>query len=310
MGSSKTTERQNQTQTRDPYNPAKPAIDQSIRGVQSWLSNPASKAAYDWQMDPFTTAGVENLGASKGAMASRDYLTGVLNGNYLNAGNPYQADLDRSILESVMPAVNSTFSNAGMAGSTLHQNDFTKATTSALAAPRYQNYQFERGNQQQAAGLLPDVDNLISQNQITAGQTREGYDRARFEEQRTAGLRPYLETQGLLNTYGNMGGTSTSKGTTTSESTPSMGSQIGGAAMMGLGMMTGNPMLAMGGAGMLGGGGMMGGGGSSSGGSMFGQGLMGGGASYGSSGSYAPSYSQGLPWAPDRGLNPWGYTIS
>lgn len=243
MSGSKQT--QQTVQKKDPYAAAKPAINQSIAGVQSWLSDPSSKAAYDWEMDPFTKAGVANLGAAQGATASRDYLTGVLNGDYLNQGNPYQADLDRSILEAVMPGVNSTFSQAGMAGSTLHQNDFTKATTSALAAPRYQNYMAERAAQGQAAGLLPGVDASIGQQQLTAGQINEGYDRAKFEEDRLAGLRPYLETQGILGQYGNMGGTST--GTTTSKSTPSLGSQIAGGVMTGVGLMSGMPGMGMGG---------------------------------------------------------------
>ena len=241
MSGSKQT--QKQTQTRDPYSPAKPAINQSIAGVQSWLSDPSSKAAYDWEMDPFTKAGVANLGAAQGATASRDYLTGVLNGDYLNQGNPYQADLDASIRSAVMPSVNSTFSQAGMSGSTAHQGALTQGLTSGLAAPRYQNYMAERAAQGQAAGLLPGVDASIGQQQLTAGQINEGYDRAKFEEDRLAGLRPYLETQGILGQYGNMGGTST--GTTTSKSTPSLGQTIAGGVMTGVGLMSGMPGIGM-----------------------------------------------------------------
>jgi hypothetical protein len=241
MGSSKQT--QKQTQTRDPYNPAKPAIDQSIKGVQSWLNNPASKQAYQGDMSDWTKQGLEHLAGAGGATQSRDYLSGVLNGDYLNAGNPYQADLDASIKAAVMPGVNSTFSQSGMSGSTLHQGALMQGLTSGLAAPRYQNYQMERGNQQQAAGMLPGVDATIGQQQVAAGQSQEAYDRAKFEEQRLAKLRPYLETQGILQGYGNMGGTTT--GSTTSKSTPSLGSQIAGGAMTGIGMMSGIPGMGM-----------------------------------------------------------------
>jgi hypothetical protein len=167
----------------------------------------------------------------------------VLSGKFLNADNPWQADLDASIRAAVMPSINSTFSNAGMSGSTLHQGSVAQGLTSGLAAPRYQNYMAERANMGQAAGLLPQVDNQISQNLLTAGQTSEAYDRARFEEQRLAGLRPYLETQGLLGTYGNMGGTSTGT-TTTSKSTP-VAETVLGAGMTGLGMMGGFPGIGM-----------------------------------------------------------------
>lgn len=283
-GSSK--QKQTTFQTRDPYSPAKPAIDQSISGVQSWLSDPGSAAAYGWDMSPETTAGIGTLGASKYGNQSLDYFSDVVGGKYLDAGNPWQADLDASIKAAVMPSVNATFSNAGMAGSTLHQGALTQGLTSGLAAPRYQNYQFERGNQGQAAGLLPGLEAGIGQNQIAAGQLKEGYDKARFDEQRTAGLRPYQETAPLLQGFGSMGGTS--EGTTTSKSTPSLGSQLLGGAMTIGGMMF-NPWGTMA---------------SSAG------GLMGGGASYAGMGASAPAYAEGLPWAPDRGANPWAYTIT
>lgn len=245
MSGSKQT--QTMSQTRDPYIQAKPAIDQSISGVQQWLSNPASSAAYQGGMSGWTQQGLDNLAASKGAGQSADYLTKVLNGDFLN---PYQSDLDNSIIASVMPSVNATFSNAGMAGSTAHQGALTQGLTSGLAAPRYQNYAAERAAQQAAAGMLPGVDNQIAQNQIAAGQAKEGYDRAQFEENRTAGLRPYLETQGVLSTYGNMGGTSS--GTTTTASKPSLAQTIAGGAMTGLGIMSGIPGIGTMGAGMSG----------------------------------------------------------
>lgn len=241
MGSSKQT--QKSTQTRAPYDPAQPAINQSISGIQSWLSNPASSQAYGGGMSDWTQQGLGNLAASTGAKASSDYLTNVLSGKYLAADNPWQADLDASIRAAVMPSINSTFSNAGMSGSTLHQGSVAQGLTSGLAAPRYQNYMAERANMGQAAGLLPQVDNQISQNLLTAGQTSEAYDRAKFEEERLAGLRPYLETAGLLQGYGSMGGTQT--GTTTSKSSPGLGETIAGGVMTGVGLMSGMPQLGM-----------------------------------------------------------------
>lgn len=240
MGKSKQTS--TQTQTRSPYSPATGMIDQSISGAQDWLSNPASSAAYDYTPSDMTTQGIGKLGAAAGAKASSDYLQRVVNGDYLNAGNPSQSDLDASIRSAVMPSINATFSNAGMAGSTMHQGMLMKGLTEGLAAPRYQNYQAERSAQGQAAGLLPQVDAQAAQQALTAGQIKEGYDKAQWDENRTAGLRPYLETQGLLGTYGNMGGTST--GTSTTSSSPSLGQQILGGGMMGLSMLGGgsNPL--------------------------------------------------------------------
>jgi hypothetical protein len=230
-------------QKTSPYDPVKPAIKQSVAGIQRWLSDPASAAAYQGGMHDWTQQGLANLASSAGATQSRDYLSDVLSGKYLAADNPWQADLDASIRAAVMPSINSTFSNAGMSGSTLHQGSVAQGLTSGLAAPRYQNYMAERANMGQAAGLLPQVDNQISQNLLTAGQTSEAYDRAKWEEERLAGLRPYLETQGLLQGYGSMGGTRT--GTTTSKSSPGLGETIAGGVMTGLGVMSGVPQIGM-----------------------------------------------------------------
>jgi hypothetical protein len=259
-------------QQRDPYAAATPAINQAISGIQGWQSNPQSAAAFNYSPSAFSQAGMGMIGNSMAGKNALDYFSGVANGDYLNAGNPYQADLDKNIIASVMPSLNSTFSNAGMAGSTLHQGAVTQGLTSGLAAPRYQNYQNERSMQQQAAGLMPGLETGIGQNQLAAGQLQEGYDKANFDEQRTAGLRPYLEAGGLLQGYGNIGGTvtganygnasgtssgsttgtttGTQQGTTTTKDTPSLGSQIAGGALMGLGLMGGLPGLGMIGSGL------------------------------------------------------------
>lgn len=251
MGKSKQTQSTNQqtSQTRDPYAPAKPLINDSIGGVQDWLNNPMSSQAYTGGMSDRTQEGLGLLAGAGGAKASSGYLQDVIGGKYLNAENPYQADLDESIKASVMPGINSSFSANGMGGSTLNQGMLMKGLTQGLAAPRYQQYQNERAAQGQAAGMLPGVDAMAGEQTLRAGQYEDAFNRGQWEDQRMAGLRPYLETGGLLQGYGNMGGSSsgTSNGTTTSSTTPSMGSQILGAGMMGLGMMGGMPGLGMGG---------------------------------------------------------------
>lgn len=254
MGKSKQTQSTNQTtsQVKDPYAPAKPLINDSIGGVQDWLNNPMSSATYDGGMSDFTKQGLGLLGNAAGAKASSSYMQDVLAGKYLNSENPHQAALDQSIISSVMPSVNSSFSANGMGGSTLHQGMLGKALTQGLAAPRYQQYQNERTAQEAASRFLPGVDAQIGQQALAAGQYQDAFDRGQWEDQRLATLRPFLETAGLTNMYGNMGGSSqgTTQGTTTTSTTPSMGSQILGAGMMGLGAMSGMPGLGMFGQGM------------------------------------------------------------
>ena len=284
-GSSKSSSKT--VQKTSPYDPAQPAINQSIAGIQQWLSNPQSSAAYGGGMHDWTSQGLNNLASSAGATQSRDYLSDVLSGKFLAADNPWQADLDASIRASVMPSVNSVFSNAGMSGSTAHQQSLTQGLTSGLAAPRYQNYMAERANMGQAAGLLPQVDGQIAQNLLTAGQTSEAYDRAKWEEERLAGLRPHLETAPLLQGYGRMGGTKTTS-ESSSKSTP-IGEQILGGTMMGVRALTGMPGI---------------GGIQTS--VAPGMGLIGGGLS---GNNTSGAYAAGLPWAPNQAYAPWSYTI-
>ena len=288
MGSSKTTTRSNET--RNPYAPAIPGIDSAITGISSWMNDPNSKAVYGGPrtvgMSDMTRGGIADYASAGGARTARDYLSGAAQGQYVGQGNPYQADLDQSVMASVMPGLNAQFSNSGMAGSTLHQGMMGKALAQGMAGSRYQNYQNERGMQQQAAMALPGVDERIGQRAIEGGQIGEGYgreqiaaDQAKFNEQRMAGLLPYMTASPLLQGLGSMGGTSTGRQTTSTQQP--LGQTLLGAGMMGASLMSGNPMAAMGGMGSLSGAG----------------GLIGNGMTYQGLGNVA-GYAPGLPWAP------------
>lgn len=251
MGSSTQTTSSNQT--RNPYAPAQPVLNQELSGVSGYLSNPTNFQAYSGprvaQMTGTTQQGLTDLGASAGGRQSADYLSSELNGSYLNQGNPYQDALDKSIISSVMPSINNAFSAAGLAGSTLNQTALTQGLANGLAQPRYQNYQNERGMQQQAAGMLPGVSQGNAQNEITAGQMGEQYTQANLDaarqqygEQQQANVNPYLLTAPLVSQIAGTGGTSQS--TQTTKSTPSIGQQIAGGALLGSSLLT-SPMTGL-----------------------------------------------------------------
>ncbi len=233
-------EKSTQQTVSQPWAPAQSALKGQIAGAEAWRDSPGASQAYSGDrvadMSSQTQQGIDTLTGGQGTQQTQDYLSRIIGGDYLNQGNPYQADLDNSIRSAVAPSINATFSNAGMTGSTTHQGILQKGLTEGLAAPRYQNYQNERAMQMQAAGMLPGVENGRATQLLTAGQTREGYDqreieaaREAFEEQRTAGLRPYLETQPIFGQIGGMGGTQTS----TQTKQPSLGQTITGAGLMG-----------------------------------------------------------------------------
>jgi hypothetical protein len=137
MGGSK----QTQTSTATPYTAAQPLINAQSQAAQSYLADP---------------------NATSGAKAAAGYYGDVVNGDYLDAGNPYTAQLSDSIWSEVAPRVNNAYANAGLANSTLAGGTLAKEYARALAQPLFANYQAERSMQQQAAAALPGAEYAAS----------------------------------------------------------------------------------------------------------------------------------------------------
>lgn len=264
MGRSRNT--QTQTTQRDPYSAAVPGLQTAGTGISNWLSSPQASSVYGGprvaQMSEDTRSGVEQLRNSTGLNQTQGYLSDVLGGRYLDAGNPHLTALQDSIRSSVMPSINGRVSSAGMApGSSVDQQLVGREMTRAMAQPMFQTYENERGRQMQAAGMMPGVSQQLIGNRLMAGQIGEGYEqrnidagRQEFEERRTAGLRPYQEAMPLLGTLAGVGGTQT--GTTTQTQHTPLGQQILGGVMTGAGLLGGGgfgPLAGMFG-GMFGGG--------------------------------------------------------
>jgi len=133
MGSSK----QTQTSQATPYSAAKPVINAQGQAAQNYLSDP---------------------NATAGAKSAAGYYQNVVNGDYLNPGNPYTDQLSDSIWSEVAPRVNNNYAAAGLPNSTLAQGTMAKEYARALAQPLFANYQNERGMQQQAAAALPGAE--------------------------------------------------------------------------------------------------------------------------------------------------------
>lgn len=267
------------TATRDPYAAAKPGLDQAASMATRWMSDPSNYAAYSGprvaQMSDMTAAGLGGMFGQQGASNSMGYLNDVIGGKYLDAGNPHLAALTDSIRSQVMPSINSQFSAAGMNGSTLHQGSLARGMTDALAAPLFQQYNAERGLQQQAAGMLPTIDQAAQAARVTAGQAGEGYQQrnldaamAAYNEEQQKKLAALQAGTGILGSIGSVGGTTSTSGTTSSSGggttngttetsqNPGLAQMLAGGAMMGASLF-GGPMAGMFGSGL---GGMFGGG--------------------------------------------------
>ena len=81
----------------------------------------------------------------------------TINGDYLNAGNPYLSALTQSNLDHVQPSVAGQFERSGRFGSNAYSSADSYALANALAPQVFGNYQNERGLQQQATNLAPSL---------------------------------------------------------------------------------------------------------------------------------------------------------
>jgi hypothetical protein len=164
--------------------------------------------------------------------AASGYLQGVLGGDYLNGG-PGQDRLFESIQSRVTPAVSSNASLAGRTGSGAHEGVLTRELTNAYAPIALSRYMQERGLQQQAAGMAPQI---AAQDyaDINAGIGYGGMQQAQSQAEIDAAIAKHnfeqnkelAKLQALAGiTYGYPGSTSTSS---TQAPSPSIGQQIAG----------------------------------------------------------------------------------
>jgi hypothetical protein len=242
MGSSK------QTSSRDPYAPSQPLFQQSAGIISDYLKSPNSTSVYGGQrvadQSANTQQGIADLANNKGYGQSRDYMSSVLNGDYLKAGNPYVGQVQHQVESAVMPGINSTFAKSGMIGSTLHQGSLAEGLSNGMAQPLFANYQNERGIQNGAATALPQMDAAAAQAKIAAGGMTDAYQqaqldaaRAKWQEQQDAPLLALNKTYGITSNMGGQGGTQTQ----TTQANPWQ--TAAGVGMAGVGLASGMGMF-------------------------------------------------------------------
>ena len=244
--SSKKTDTTNSSNQTAPWSPAQPMLQTILGGANDWLANAPNRQFYGGQtyagMSDPTKAGMDRLAAGGGANtdASQGFLSRVLSGDFLSAGNPYFQQMAGSIGAGVMPGINATFSKAGMSGSDPHQYAVAKGMSDAIAPLAYQNYSQGMGNMMSAASAAPQLDKGIAGNMLGAGAIGEGYTQkgideamARYNWTQNRPLMALQQTAGLVNPIAAMGSQSQGTSTTTSQTTPGMLQALLGTGMMG-----------------------------------------------------------------------------
>lgn len=258
--------KQTSTTKSSPWKPAQASLENTLNAADDWQTNYQDRPLFQGSsvagFDPSQSAaltGIEQRAQAGSPLVdqSKDYVSRVLGGEFLEEGNPHFARLSEAITRSVMPGVNATFMGAGRTGSDAHGYSLTKALGDTMAPIAFQNYQAERGMMDQAARFAPqlaDHDYYDLDRQFAAGATRQGQAQselsdeiARYYQEQ---YRPYTAAQEASNLtvpIAGLGGTSS----TTQKSGMNPLTAVLGGGMMAMGAMSGNPMAAMGGANMM-----------------------------------------------------------
>lgn len=196
----KKSSKETQTTTSAPPSWAVPIIQGGAQSVMdTYNANKGNLAGLSSQLHSMLP-GMTNTSMLNGGTK---YANNVLSGQYLNS-NPYVNQMAQFAGQQAGNAVNSAFSSAGRTGSGDHATDLARGVDQAANGVLFQNYQNERGLQNQAASLLPAYQ-----------QAQTGANTAALGGIQLAGQLPYYGSQSLGTIGSLLGnyGTSTSSGT-------------------------------------------------------------------------------------------------
>ena len=147
-----------QNQSVQPYEPARPALNQII-GEAGNLYNQGVSAAGYVAPSTQTTSGLAQQEVM--ANAANTQLADTLGGNYLN---PFLSPMLQGAANDIATSVNSEFSGAGRTpGSAMNQQQILAGITDAALPYAFDQYDKERSRQLGIAGAVPGLTQVGSQ---------------------------------------------------------------------------------------------------------------------------------------------------
>src|SRR5574343_704381 len=246
MGGSSQTK--TESQTKDPWAPAQPVLQDVLNNARKYGNDPSM---FRPTFSNDTRSGIASLGALRpdaqngvfGGLIDRtqagygvgnDALMKTASGGMLG-GNPYLDEVLKTSSARAAYGVNGQFAGAGRYGSGAHTGVLADRLGGIETNARMQNYNTERQNQLNAAGILNNdaaraaafagqADAARAQgvnNQIQAGALQDQMATA----ERTAPLNATQWMAGLGTSIGGMGGSAT--GTSTTKTPANVGGMIG-----------------------------------------------------------------------------------
>jgi hypothetical protein len=172
--------------TSTPWAPAQPLLLGAGQGITDTVNNNAGNLNNLESGLTGALPGIQNqIGDTKQQLSGGiNYANDVLGGKYLNS-NPYMDSIVHQGEQDAGNAINSTFSLAGRTGGGNHATELARGVAQAGNQLRYGDYQNERNNMTNAAGMLPN---------LTSAQYA-GYTPL-FAGTQLAGQLPYYGAQG------------------------------------------------------------------------------------------------------------------
>lgn len=145
------------TSSSTPWSPAQPLLLGAGQGITNAVNaNAGNLSNIESGITGTTIPGLQGQIAKTGQQLQpgMDYINSTLGGQYLNS-NPYTQQMADYAGQQAGNSVNAAFSQYGRTGSGNHAIDLARGVSQGELQPLMQNYQAERQNQQQAAGMLP-----------------------------------------------------------------------------------------------------------------------------------------------------------
>ena len=219
MGSSKSTT----TQDNAPYKPAQPLINEGLREAgQMWRTGGFEISPYQGDLvadtDPFkemaygATPGIAG-DALSGAQAAQGGLMRALDPN---ARSDAWGQVQKNVIDGIMPGINGSFAGSGMTGSTLHQQNLAKGLSAGLADVENQAWQQGENRALAAAnsmgqanqGMFAPLDYMRSVGDERQQQAQSEIQADVFQDQQaqTAELRALQDYMALTTGAGGMFG--------------------------------------------------------------------------------------------------------
>lgn len=127
-------------------------------------------------------------GAPGTTQQASDVLSATLRGDYLSPNNPYTSAVSKSVLDGVIPRIQSMFTSAGRTGSNANTQTLTEQATQALAPVLFDQYGRERQNQMSAMMGAPGFADASLSNDfkrfqalLGVGDAQQGMDQQKID---------------------------------------------------------------------------------------------------------------------------------